>query len=84
MPREQYLWVIPEREEENLKAMEILSKIPGVTISVIKCPPSVEDLYDLPLTRDERGGAYSGLDEIQQLVSQSLKRGQMSRSRSMA
>ena len=70
MTQELFLWIIPEsnRKEENQRANELLQKLPNTTVRIVVCPPSVEEMYDLPFTRDEQGGGIFGVEEIESFV----------------
>lgn len=68
-----YIYSIPD-DPHNERARHALQRLSGVGISEVVCPPSVRDLYRVPFVRDENGGRYFGVEEIERFVDKRLER----------
>ena len=59
-------------DPQNERARQAVQRLHGVSVNQVVCPPSVRDLYRLPFVKDENGGRYFGVEEIERFVTERL------------
>lgn len=60
-------------DPNNEKVCDRVKSIPGVRVKVVECPPSVRDLYRMPIVQDEAGGRHFGLEGVERFVTERLQ-----------
>jgi len=65
------LFELPE-DPSNDEAVEELSKLAGVSVTEVVCPPGKEEYYLMPFIQSDKG-TYFGIEDIRAFVANQLQ-----------
>lgn len=66
------IYGVPD-DPNNDRAHQAISKLMGVSVHMVACPPSVRELYRVPFITDEKGGRHFGVEVIERFVDKRLQ-----------